>query len=66
MMHVMEACLNVSITTIPCSHIHDSPTAHVPMSTFPCPMSVPNHVPMFPLGQILVLQFWDTQKSRNV
>ena len=70
MMHVMDACMDVSIITIHYSHIHDSPTARVPMTTFPCHMSVPKHVhtfqahslhvPMFPLGQIIrVLQFWD-------
>ena len=79
MMHVMMACMDISTTSIPCSHIHDSPTAHVPLSTFPCPQTrsqtsshthshvpkhVPIHVPMFLLGQsIHVLQFWGSQKS---
>ena len=56
MMHVMEANIDASITTIPCSHIHKSPIAHVPTSLFSSSY-VPHdcsHAPTFPQ---LVLMF---------
>ena len=75
MMHAMEACMDVSITTILCSHIHAHQLHMSLKARSLVPMIVPNHIPMslntfpitfpvFPLGySIPILQFWDTQNS---